>query len=88
MAAIVNSATPACKKAPEKSPFTKAFVFFKNKMVLSLSDKSAEATIIFSTFAARYANTFPDAALVAERDRGLGEVVRAVGAERATRLGG
>jgi len=64
--AIVNSATPACKKPPEKSPFFKADDFFKNPSVLSLLDKSAEETIIFSTCSAKYPNTLEEATLVAK----------------------
>ncbi len=40
--AMVNSATPAWKNAPLKSPFVKACVFFRNPSVLSEFDKSAD----------------------------------------------
>ena len=41
--------TPAWKNAPLKSPFLKEWVFFRKPSVLSELDKSAEATIMFST---------------------------------------
>ena len=47
--AIVSSATPAWKNAPLKSPFLKACVFFRKPSVLSEFERSAEATIMFST---------------------------------------
>ncbi|MNL22461.1 hypothetical protein D3C87_1438100 [compost metagenome] len=62
---MVNSATPACKNAPLKSFFFKIDDFFKKPSVLSLLDKSAEETIMFSTFSARYPKTAAEASLVA-----------------------
>ena len=50
--AIVSSETPAWKNFPEKSPFVKALVFFKNPSVLSEFERSADATIMFSIFSA------------------------------------
>src|SRR5690606_13751432 len=63
---IVNSETPACRNAPEKSPCENAFVSFKNPSVLSELDRSAEATIIFSTVFANSLSTVAEPALVAE----------------------
>ena len=57
--------TPAWKKAPLKSPFTKAWVFFKKPSVLSELERSAEATIMFSTWVASTPNTVAEAARVA-----------------------
>ena len=50
--AIVSSDTPAWKKRPVKSPFANALVFLRKPSVLSEFDRSAEATIMFSTFSA------------------------------------
>ena len=50
---MVNSATPAWKNAPLKSPRTNSFVFFKNPSVLSELLKSADAQIILGTCSAK-----------------------------------
>src|SRR5574344_747436 len=63
--AIVNLATPAWKNAPEKSPFTNAWVLFRKPSVLSELDKSALAQIIFSTCCANTLNTAAPALRVA-----------------------
>ena len=65
-AVIVSSETPVWRKAPEKSPFVKACVFLRKPSVLSEFERSAEATIIFSTFLASNPRTADDAALVAD----------------------
>ena len=62
---MVSSATPACKKAPEKSPFISACVFFKKPSVLSELERSAEEHIILPTFSAKYESTVADALRVA-----------------------
>ena len=59
--AMVNSATPAWKNAPLKSPFVKACVFFRNPSVLSEFDKSADAQTMFGTCSARTPSTVADA---------------------------
>ena len=66
MQAIVSSDTPAWKNLPLKSPFVKALVFFRKPSVLSEFDRSAEATIMFSTRSASTPSTVADAARVAE----------------------
>ncbi len=63
---MVNSETPACRKAPEKSPLVNAFVCFKKPSVLSEFERSADATTMFSTCCASTPSTEAEAALVAE----------------------
>src|SRR5690554_296712 len=65
---MVNSETPTCRNAPEKSSFENALVFFKKPSVLSELERSADATTIFSTSSASTLNTVADAARVAESD--------------------
>ena len=62
---MVNSLTPTCRNAPPKSPLVNCLVCFKKPSVLSLLDKSAEATIRFSTFFASQPSTLAEAARVA-----------------------
>ena len=50
--AIVSSDTPAWKNLPLKSPLVKALVFFRKPSVLSELLRSADATIMLSTFSA------------------------------------
>ena len=52
MQAIVNSLTPAWKKAPEKSSRTILFVFFRKPSVLSELERSADEQIILGTCSA------------------------------------
>ena len=65
---MVNSQTPACKNAPEKSPFLNALELFKNPSVLSEFERSADETIIFSIPLANAPKTVADAFLVAAPD--------------------
>ena len=53
MQAIVNSATPGCRKRPVKSPLRIAWVFFRKPSVLSELLRSAEATTMFCTCSAK-----------------------------------
>ena len=64
-AAIVSSETPTWRNLPEKSPFRKIVVPLRNPSVLSLFDRSADATIMLSTRLTYSASTLDEALRVA-----------------------